>query len=120
MVDSVGSSLGWVVTTQHVPRFRALLTRGKTPMSCLVLYYELMVGTMVLLELYCLEEEEDLVSDHFGSDPPIVRVQDPLYRQGPIYMFRLGCPAAGFAVAVTLASSLFSCSACMVQGRFIK
>jgi hypothetical protein len=28
------------VTTQHLPRFRALLARGKTPMSCLSLYYQ--------------------------------------------------------------------------------
>jgi hypothetical protein len=47
------------VTTQHVLRFRALLAGGKTPMSCLILYYEHTVATMVLLELYCLEEEED-------------------------------------------------------------
>jgi hypothetical protein len=50
---------GLVVATQHVPRFRALLAGGNTPTSRLVLYYEHMVATMVLLELCCLEEEED-------------------------------------------------------------
>jgi hypothetical protein len=43
---------------EHVPRFRALLAGGKTPTSCLILYYEHTVPTM-LLELSCLEEEED-------------------------------------------------------------
>jgi hypothetical protein len=28
------------VTTQHLPRFRAVLTGGKTPTSCLSLYYQ--------------------------------------------------------------------------------
>jgi hypothetical protein len=28
------------VMTQHLPRFRALLAEGKTPTSCLSLYYE--------------------------------------------------------------------------------
>jgi hypothetical protein len=28
------------VTTHHLPRFRALLTGGKTPTSCLSLYYQ--------------------------------------------------------------------------------
>jgi hypothetical protein len=59
MGNSVGSGSGWVVPTQHVPRFRALLARGNIPMSCLVLSYEHTVATMVLLELCCLEEEED-------------------------------------------------------------
>jgi hypothetical protein len=48
----------WVVMTQPVPMFRALLAGGKTPTSCLVLYYEHMMATIVLLELCCLEEEE--------------------------------------------------------------
>jgi hypothetical protein len=61
MGNNVGSGSGWVVVTQHVPRFRALLAGGNTPMSCLVLYYEHTVATTMLLELCCLEEEEDLV-----------------------------------------------------------
>jgi hypothetical protein len=51
----------------------------------------------VLLELYCLEEEEE------GFDLPILRVQAPLYRQGPGYSLSSGCQAAGFPVAVVLA-----------------
>jgi hypothetical protein len=47
--------------------FRALLAGGKTPTPCLFLYYEHMVATM-LLELCCLEEEEDKVH------PPTIRV----------------------------------------------
>jgi hypothetical protein len=54
MGNSVGSGKAWAVATQHVPRFRALLAGGKTPMSCLVLYYEHKVITMELLELCCL------------------------------------------------------------------
>jgi hypothetical protein len=38
--------------------FRAHLAGGNTPTSCLVLYYEHTVATMVLVELCCLEEEE--------------------------------------------------------------
>jgi hypothetical protein len=48
----MGPARDWVVAT------RALLAGGKTPTSCLVLYYEHTVATM-LLELCCLEEEED-------------------------------------------------------------
>jgi hypothetical protein len=58
----VGSNSGWAVATQHVPRFRALLAGGKTPTSCLVLYYEHKVVIMALLELCCLEVEEDQIS----------------------------------------------------------
>jgi hypothetical protein len=51
----------------------------------------------VLLELCCLEEEDEVF------DPPILRVQAPLYRQGPGYKVSSGCPAAGFSVVVALA-----------------
>jgi hypothetical protein len=59
MGNSVGSGSGWVVATQHVPSCRAPLAGGNTPTSFLVHYYEHTVATMVLLELCCLEEEED-------------------------------------------------------------
>jgi hypothetical protein len=36
-------------------------------------------------------------------DLPILRVQAPLYRQGPGYKVAFGCPAAGFSVAAALA-----------------
>jgi hypothetical protein len=52
---------------------------------------------IVLLELCCLEEEEEVF------DLPILRVQTPLYRQGPGYRVSSGCPAASFSVAATLA-----------------
>jgi hypothetical protein len=51
----------------------------------------------VLLELCCLEEEEEVFP------PPILRVQAPLYRQGPGYRVSSGCLAAGFSVAAALA-----------------
>jgi hypothetical protein len=50
-----------------------------------------------LLELYCLEVEEEV------SDLPILRVQAPLYRQGPSYSLASGCLATGSPVAVVLA-----------------
>jgi hypothetical protein len=51
----------------------------------------------VLLELCCQVEEEELFN------PPILRVQPPLYRQGPGYKVSSGCPAVGFSVAAALA-----------------
>jgi hypothetical protein len=51
----------------------------------------------VLLELCCLEEEEEVF------DLPILRVQAPLYRQGPSYKMLSSCSAAGFSVAAALA-----------------
>jgi hypothetical protein len=51
----------------------------------------------VLLELCCLEEKEE------EFDLPILRVQTPLYRQGPGYRLSSGCPVAGFSVAAALA-----------------
>jgi hypothetical protein len=50
-----------------------------------------------LLELYCLEVEEE------EFDLSILRVQAPLYRQGPGYSLVSGCPATGSPVAVVLA-----------------
>jgi hypothetical protein len=52
---------------------------------------------IVLLELCCLEEEEEVF------DPPILRVQAPLYRRGPGYRVSSGCPAASFPVVAALA-----------------
>jgi hypothetical protein len=52
---------------------------------------------IVFLELCCLEEEEE------EFDLPILRVQAPLYMQGPGYRVSSGCPAAGFSVAAALA-----------------
>jgi hypothetical protein len=51
----------------------------------------------VLLELYCLEEQEE------GFDHPTQRAQAPIYRQGPGYSKSSGCPAASFPVAAALA-----------------
>jgi hypothetical protein len=51
----------------------------------------------VLLDLCCLEEEEEVF------DLPILRVQAPLYRQGPGYKTSSSCPATGFSVAAALA-----------------
>jgi hypothetical protein len=50
-----------------------------------------------LLELYCLEVEEK------EFDLSILRVQAPLYRQGPGYSLASGCPAVGSPVAAVLA-----------------
>jgi hypothetical protein len=49
-----------------------------------------------LLELYCLEVEEEVF------DLPTLRVQAPLYRQGPGYSLVSGCPATGSSVATVL------------------
>jgi hypothetical protein len=45
----------------------------------------------------CLEEEQEVF------DLPILRVQAPLYSQGPGYRVSSGCPAIGFSVVVALA-----------------
>jgi hypothetical protein len=50
-----------------------------------------------LLELYCLEVEEEVY------DLPILKIQAPLYRQGPGYSLASGCPAVGSLVAAVLA-----------------
>jgi hypothetical protein len=50
-----------------------------------------------LLELYCLEVEED------EFNLPILRVQAPLYRKGPGYNIASGCPATSSPVAAVLA-----------------
>jgi hypothetical protein len=71
---------------QRLPRFRALHSGGNTPTSCLVSYSQHMVATR-LLELYCLEVEEE------EFDLPSLRVQAPLYRWGPGY--RLGVRLPG-------------------------
>jgi hypothetical protein len=49
-----------------------------------------------LLELYCLEIEEEVF------DLPTLRVEAPLYRQGLGYSLVSGCPAAGSSVAAVL------------------
>jgi hypothetical protein len=72
---------------------------GRTPTSCLLSIIFTVVTT--LLELFDLEEEEE-----DGSDPPRLKVQTPLYRQGSGYRLggRLpGCPAAGSSVAMSSA-----------------
>jgi hypothetical protein len=71
------------------------------------------VATM-LLELCCLEEEEDSV------DPPTLRVQASLYRQGPGYIVWSGCPAVGSVVAITLAWAPLSLLLLCGADRFIK
>jgi hypothetical protein len=53
-----------------------------------------------LLELYCLEVEEE----EFNLS--ILRVQVPLYRQGPGYSLVSSCPVTGSLVAVVLAWAL--------------
>jgi hypothetical protein len=49
-----------------------------------------------LLELYCLEVEEEVF------DLPILSVHAPLYRQGPGYSLVSGCPAAASPVVAAL------------------
>jgi hypothetical protein len=49
-----------------------------------------------LLELYCLEMEEEVF------DLPILRVQVPLYRKGPGYSLLSGCLAIGSPMAMVL------------------
>jgi hypothetical protein len=66
---------------QRLPRFRALYSKGNTPTSCLFSYSQHTVATR-LLELYCLEVEEE------EFDLPSLRVQAPLYRRG--FGYRLG------------------------------
>jgi hypothetical protein len=68
----------------------------------------------VLLELCCLEEEEEVF------DPPTLRVHAPLYRQGPSYRVSSGCPAAGFSVAAALAWVPLPLPLCLSAGYFIK
>jgi hypothetical protein len=46
-----------------------------------------------LLEPYCLEVEEEVF------DLSTLRVQAPIYRQGPGYSLMSGCPAVGSSVA---------------------
>jgi hypothetical protein len=70
-------------------------------MSCLSLYYEHTVATM-LLELCCLEEEEQEIH------PPTLRVQAPLYRQGPGYKISSSCLAADFSMVAVLARAPLS------------
>jgi hypothetical protein len=50
----------------------------------------------VLLELCCLEKEEEVF------DFPIIRFQAPLDKQGPGYKVSSDCSAASFSVAVAL------------------
>jgi hypothetical protein len=91
-----GPARDWVVTTQHVPRFRALLAGGKTPTSCLSLYSQHTVAykaPRAVLSRCGIEV--------FGL--PILRVQAPLYRKGHGYNLASGCPAAGSPVAAVLA-----------------
>jgi hypothetical protein len=71
---------------QRLPRFRALHSGGNTPTSCPFSYSQHTVATR-LLELYCLEVEEEEL------DLPSLRVQAPLYRWGPDY--RLGVRLPG-------------------------
>jgi hypothetical protein len=68
----------------------------------------------VLLELYCLEVEEEVF------DLPILRVQAPLYRQGPGYNLVSECPAAGFSVDAVLAWVPLASTLCLGAGCFIK
>jgi hypothetical protein len=49
-----------------------------------------------LIELYCLEIEEE------EFNLPTLRVQAPLYRQGPGYSLVFGGPAAGSSMAAVL------------------
>jgi hypothetical protein len=60
----------------------------------------------VLLELYCLEEEEEVF------DLPILRVQAPLYRQRPGYSVAPGCRllrGCGLSVGPALTCPLIGC-----------
>jgi hypothetical protein len=70
---------------QRLPRFRAFHSGGNTPTSCLVFILSTRWLTR-LLELYCLEVEED------EFDLPSLRVQAPLYRRGPGYRFGVQLP----------------------------
>jgi hypothetical protein len=50
-----------------------------------------------LLELYCLEVEEE------EFDLPTIRVHAPLYRNGPSYSLASSCPTAGSSMVAVLA-----------------
>jgi hypothetical protein len=69
-----------------LPRFRALHSGGNTPTSCLVFILNTRWLTR-LLELYCLEVEEE--EFHLSS----LKVQASLYRRGPGYRFGVRLPA---------------------------
>jgi hypothetical protein len=51
---------------------------------------------------------------------PTLRVQAPLYRQAPGYMFSSGCTAAGFTMAAALARAPLFLPLCLGTGHFIK
>jgi hypothetical protein len=76
------------VATQHVPRFRALHAGGKPLLTALVCIPSTRRFT-VILELYCLEEEEE------GFDPPTLRVQAPYIGRG---LVTVCCPATRLPV----------------------
>jgi hypothetical protein len=81
---------------QRLPRFRALHSGGNAPTSCLVFILSTQWLTR-LLELYCLEVEED------EFDVPSLRVQAPLYRRGPGYRFGVRLPGSSMAAVLTWA-----------------
>jgi hypothetical protein len=70
---------------QRLPRFRALHSGGNTPTSCLVSYSQHTVATR-LLELYCLEVEEE------EFDLPSLRVQAPYIGRGLVTSLVSSCP----------------------------
>jgi hypothetical protein len=84
------------VTAQHLPMFRPSSPEVK-PLHHALVFIINTRWLAVLLELCCLEQEEE------GFDPPTLRVQAPLYRQGPGYSMSSGCPAASSPVAAALA-----------------
>jgi hypothetical protein len=93
--DGFGSRLGSYDTSTY-PGSGPSLPEVKPLLPALVFILSTWWLTR-LLELYCLEVEEEV------SDLPILRVQAPLYRWGPGYSLVSGCPAAGSPVAAVLA-----------------
>jgi hypothetical protein len=68
----------------------------------------------VLLELCCLEEEDEKV-----FTLPILRVQAPLYGRGWLQSV-VRCPAAGFPVVAVLGGFCFPLPLCLGASYFIK
>jgi hypothetical protein len=90
------------VMTHHVPTGSGPSTTEVKPLLPTLVFILSTWWLTVLLELCCLEEEEEVI------DPHNLRVHALIYRRGPGYSMSSGCPAAGFPIAVALAWVLLS------------